>query len=334
MLSCFLVLFSFIYRYSGLIAQIISKRRLIMRHRLKELRKELNLTQADMYKDICSRNSYSRYENNKQPIPFDLLIQFLNRIGIPLQQYIQFLEKYDHTNIYEKIEKQLFDLLKKTKEEQELFFKTEFKLVQKNRFKNVYALLVFIQVKSMFASYLKVKIPPLTKLDLAEIEEFYENRSYILPVDFAILANIIASFSCKELQRLENLITKNITPPSSSTYSLKKLGTAYVNFVIRAIREDDNVYAEHYLSKLKRIAYKENNYSLKLFYLYYENLANFMKTNNLSYINEANGIIQIFQRLEDYDNCASLLEEMDFLLQSKKIKISKNRLKHPVLWSE
>lgn len=304
-----------------------------MRHRLKELRKEFNLTQKDIYKDICSRNSYSRFENNKQPIPFEMLDQFLKRMGITFHSYLQFLEKYEQKNIYQLIESQLLDLIKKDKQAQELFLKTEFKLVQQNRFKNIYALLVFIQVKSMFVKYLKVKLSPLTKLDLIELEEFYAGRNYILPIDLAILGNLVPSYSCKELQKLENLITKNIKNNASLDLHLKKLGNVYLNFSIKAIRENDFIYTKHYLEKLKKISYKENDYQLKLSYLYFLNLANFMETNDFNYLQKANEIIQIIQKIGDNDYCASLLEEMNLLLQNKKVKIPSDQLTHsPIIY--
>lgn len=297
-----------------------------MQHKLKELRKDLNLTQSDIYAGICSRYTYSRLEKGSQEIPFELLDQFLKRMGFPLRQYLDFLENYDDSNEFRKIEKQLPDLITKSSYEQQNFLDTKFRYVQQNRFKNIYALLVFIQVKSTVAAHLKVKVPPLSRSDLKEIEEFYYNRNYILPIDLAILGNIIPSYTCEELQTLEHLIIKPIEPDKLKDNDFKKLASIYINFIIHSIREDNLTYAENYLQKLIQLVNNKINYYFQYQCLFFKNIINFMKKEDVVYLQRAIEIINLIEQLKDYTTANSLRQEINQLLNMKQIELPQELL--------
>ena len=54
---------------------------------IKELRKDRQLTQDELAKDITSRTTLSSIENRNQNIPFYLLEKLLDRLNIRLEEF-------------------------------------------------------------------------------------------------------------------------------------------------------------------------------------------------------------------------------------------------------
>ncbi|EGP5249464.1 XRE family transcriptional regulator, partial [Enterococcus faecium] len=59
---------------------------------LKKLRVERGISQKNLAHKITTRNTLSRYETGKNSIPFVILLEFLDKLNITMDEFVLYLE--------------------------------------------------------------------------------------------------------------------------------------------------------------------------------------------------------------------------------------------------
>src|SRR5699024_9549523 len=137
---------------------------------IKHIRKKLNVRQVTLYNGICSRATYSRIENNEKEIDFNTLLQFTERLGITLEEYLEY------TSYRSNRENTIMELATSLSKQDK---KTQLSVYQKIydlRMNNPLHLYNYVLLKGMLADNYKLKIPKIDQTDLKEIFHYYKKR--------------------------------------------------------------------------------------------------------------------------------------------------------------
>lgn len=79
---------------------------------LKKLRVERGISQKNLAHNITTRNTLSRYETGKNSIPFVILLEFLDKLNITMDEFVLYLE----LDSIRKKNKKIKDFIKATRE--------------------------------------------------------------------------------------------------------------------------------------------------------------------------------------------------------------------------
>lgn len=267
------------------------------------------LTQRDVLKYVDA-SVYSKIETGKKHLKFSELIEILNRLSIPFDEF----SKYAGIENTQKTFRQLLDQYKQTPHDPiikkqlyiyfyQLNFSKEMPLDQLSN---------YILFKAFFSS-VWAEITPLTTHELEQIFELLNEKEYFFHYDYAILANTIYLFSDKQIDCLmqKAFPVKDMDLRNAATKEF--ISNLINNLITTLIKKEEFKQALFYLN----LAKKENqNYDLsyKIIVDFLENLVFFIQTKDICYAQVLTNHINYLTNVGESDLAQNLKTELESLV--------------------
>lgn len=276
-------------------------------------RKKRKLRQSDIF-DYIDSTVYSKIESGNRFLKFSELIEILNRLSIPLNEFSEYLEESKNQRYYREIFKHCANNTKDQKSKDELlnyFYSLNF-----NMNMNVKDMSNYVGIKLLFSNYWK-EVNQLTKSEMDIVFTTLNNREYYFEYDYALLANTIFLFSDSQINTLLKKVIPIVDIEVRNSETIHFLKNMMNNLVTTLIRKDKFESCLYYI-ELAGLPENKGNLDYKLVLKYLENLTRYFMTNDNQYKVIIEEYIKLLTTLGETSFANNLEKELNALLDTKK----------------
>lgn len=281
---------------------------------IKQIRKELNLHQIDLYSGVMSRSSYIKIEADTRAISIEELLKFSERLGI---NFFEILDRSGMNNksLNETGKEKL--LISKIFANPDLFH-VNFKRIEPIRLNNLQYFSVYLGYISI-AQHYNIELPNFQKTISSDLKKIYSNRTIYFGIDYEIIANLLYVLPYEKVACFIKLMYP-ITDSFGKDYDLT-VQTVIKNALSISIMNRDLEEAQYYIKQFEHIKTIKNvsingYFDLEISYL--KQIYQFLTDKNIdAYMNAVN-IINIFKLLGKEDIHRSLIEELTKISAKEK----------------
>ncbi|MHC5217288.1 helix-turn-helix domain-containing protein [Enterococcus sp. LJL128] len=282
---------------------------------LRFFRSKLNYTQKEMLQNHSDPSSYSRIENGKQLVRLNELEQILDRMSVTAEEFLNFspLDK-DQQSFRELFYYCATHLENKTKKKQLLDYYFKMKKESKDSLR---ALSNYIGIKGYFHTYWE-EIEPLDSNGISNIFDYLMNKNYYIQYDYIIMSNTIPLFNNKQVDLIFNRAFP-IKDEEKRDITTKKFAyNVILNIISIKLYERDYQLAEKYIALAKKQDKSSKNYSYLMNLQYLNNLLQYLKIGDLSYLNKVYDFIHLLEDIGDSFHAELLKKEVKILTYDNK----------------
>lgn len=277
------------------------------------IRKNKRLAQRQLLKHVDS-SVYSRIESGKKHLKFSELLEILDTLCIPLDEFSKYLD-HDSNG---KVMRTLLEDYKATPKDPAIksAICKYFNALTFDVDLPIDSLSNYVGIKILFAGIWE-EIPPLTSSELNKIYELLVNKIYYFHYDYSILSNTIYLFTDQQIDRLMNKAfpVKDMHYRNAAT---KEFITNLIsNLITTFIRKKDYEKCTYYLN----LAMKEReNYDLsyKIMLNFLENLIVYVQTKGTHAKNALEHSINFLNTVGEYDLANALQTELETIILPNK----------------
>lgn len=287
---------------------------------IRDIRKELKLSQVDLYRGILSRSSYYKLEKGEKDITIDELSLICERLKM---RPSELLYRTDFTRLESLPFWENKVKLPELTQDKELFFR-QFSIYKKTRFDSVgdYSLYLSLLVLGILSEQIKDYMP--SKKHLRSLEKMYSDRKSFFAVDYEILGNL--TFFLPQID-ISFMISKMfpITQSEGEVYDLC-VQNALKNLISSSIHEKKydkwKIYNE-YFDSLRSIEHFNISTTVNLEVVYLEYLKEFYQTRDINAFLEASKVVNLFLKLGYKQIHKLLVEEISQIAINENFQIPK-----------
>jgi transcriptional regulator with XRE-family HTH domain len=286
---------------------------------LKTLRKQRNLTQAEISKGIISRQSYSKIENGDIPPTIDVLFLLLERLNL---DYVDFMREYNKENEFTKQKAIFYKALNKkqiTEEKIQLLYQ----FVNKNKHRSNQYYHFYGIVKGHLHSKYPHLVPNFTKKDKQELKnyiltlnEHYSLYDIKLIADFAGILYPYDDFK-KMVKKIDSLDPFAYAENMHSY--LHYLQQIYNNLTDIAIREKDFLTAEQSLKKHKDLLEIHPDVRQSIYYEINRLSNHYLQTKDKTALKRIKKYAKVFKNISDYQTYKAINKQTKVMKRETKI---------------
>lgn len=287
---------------------------------IKEIRKELDITQADLYEGILSRSSYNKLEQDKRDLSLKQLSAICERLGM---RPSEFLYRTDVTRIdslpYWEKKIQLPEFTKNRHE-----FDTKLSELKSQRFDNPasYSLYLALLVLGIITNNISDYTP--SKKHMKSLTKMYKKRETFFAVDYEIISNL--AFFVPHINI--DFLTNNLFPVAETHGDVFDISvqSALKNLISVNIDCNDFEKCEIYLDyfeQLRNIKGFNISTSINLEVVYLEYIKNFRKDRDINDFLEASKIVNLFLKLGYKETHSLLVDEISRIAVNENFQVPK-----------
>lgn len=276
---------------------------------IRKLRKERGLTQEQLTHGISQRGTLAAFESRGTKISFELLVDYLERMNITLEEY-QFLLNNNSLSNKQKLTNYFISSKTITPEQEKELLKE----YQKSG--NIYYRLVYAQRK-LITNYLynNGTITPNIETEITIIKNYLEKIETWGHFELTVFSNVLFIFDDQYIiHSFQTSISKMKTYIDATYYP-----ELFSNFILNGLRLSFNrqsmVLRKHFLHELKKIS---NNHKHSLDIAHYKifSALDRISDGDMSAIHEFEKGIQFFEWLELY-------KAKDYFIHLKKMLLTR-----------
>lgn len=275
------------------------------------IRKKKNIPQRELLTYMDS-SVYSKIESGKKNLKFSELIEILNKLSIPLDEF----SKYFDSDTTGKKMRTLLEEYRVAPKDQQVKNKIciYFNSLSFSQNMLLEELSNYIVIKTFFSS-LWEEIPYISENELTEIFVLLKQKQYYFHYDYAILSNTIYLFSEEEI----DCLMQKAFPVKDMAYrnaATKEFITNLIcNLITTFLRKKEYEKCEYYISLAKK---EKENYDLpyKIMLNFLENLVSYVQIKNLQAKNNLEISLNFLYSVGELDLAQALQLELENVISA------------------
>ncbi|MEY8445865.1 helix-turn-helix domain-containing protein [Enterococcus ratti] len=217
---------------------------------IRKLRKERGLTQEQLTRGISQRGTLAAFESRGTKISFELLVNYLERMNVSLEEY-QFLLNNNSLTNKQKLTNYFISANTITPE-QELELLNEYEKTG-----NIYYRLIYAQRKLiMNYRYHQSEITPEIEEEITVIKNYLEKIETWGHFELTIFANCLFIFDDQYIIHSFQTSVSKMKTYIDATYSQNLFSNFILNGLRLSFKRHSVILRKHFLQELKRMAQK------------------------------------------------------------------------------
>lgn len=239
---------------------------------IKKLRKERGMSQKELSQGISGCSTLSDFENKNTKISFDIMIQYLGRMNIRLDEFL--LLHADQTHLFVQKRQESEHLVATTRQSVEVI-KEEIERYQKRyeETEDIFYYLLAVNLK-IFLITEKSATKAELKTEITFLENYINKIETFGRFEIVMLSNCLMVFSEEFLVMLHPKIVRYLEYLATDVLFKEDIFTYANNLTIVSLRENNTFLLREGLSLLDKIAQAdEKNIYERLIYHFFKEVA-------------------------------------------------------------
>ncbi|MGM0218915.1 helix-turn-helix domain-containing protein [Enterococcus sp. AZ126] len=281
---------------------------------LRFIRTKKNIKQKEMLPNHQDSSTYSRIENNQRIVKLNDLEVILQQLDVQAEEFFTLTSLDNQQEIFNHLYYYCGNHLNNQSTKKKLL--EIYYQIENKAHKSIKDLSNYYAIKCFFHKKWE-EVAPVNSDEINMIYEKLVETNYYLGFEYKLLCNMITFFSPKQA----NVLIYKAFPikdEDKREYTTKKFAyNTLINAITVTLYKKDYDLTRKYIKIAKNLDKSNSNYSYRMNLKYLENLADWLETGELKYMQQINNFITILEDIGDSEHAKNVNNEVKELTHNK-----------------